>query len=264
MSVPGWAREPLVHFLILGAAIYALLMSLNPGVDPSSRMIRVDEEQAAQLALGFERVMGRAPTDAELDARIDQWVREEVLFREGLRLGLDQGDAVVRQRIISKMDMSASAAAEAAEPSEELLRDYFEANIDQYAGDVRLTFDQLYFREEAQARAALIQGNGESRADPISLPARLDDAARGELEARFGAVFTSAISALDESESWQGPIRSGFGWHIVRIEQKREQSAQFEMYRERVENDWRSAEISRRKDEAYRVLSDAYTIEIDR
>ncbi|HCO45837.1 MAG TPA: peptidyl-prolyl cis-trans isomerase, partial [Erythrobacter sp.] len=93
-----WLRDPLAHFLIAGAVIWAGLALVGEPVDPASRTIELSRERQAGIAFGFERMMGRAPTDAEMDSAIKRWVREEVLYREALRLGLDEGDAVVRRR----------------------------------------------------------------------------------------------------------------------------------------------------------------------
>ena len=264
MTLPSWTREPLVHFLVFGAILYAVLSAAGDPVDPASRSIKVDETTQAQLALGFERVMGRAPTDAELDERIERYVREEVLYREALRLGLDQGDAVVRQRMVAKMDMSAGAAAEAAEPDEALLRSYFEENQDRYGADLALTFRQIYFADEEDARTAAQQASADMRGETISLPGEMEAALIGDVQARFGVAFGQAVAALDPSEDWQGPVQSGFGWHLVWLQAKVERPPSFELVRDRVENDWRNDEIEARKARAFEILRSAYQIEIDR
>ncbi len=262
MNLPAWTREPLVHFLGLGAIVYVVLAWGGEPVDPSSRVISVDAQQQAQLAISFEGVIGRAPTDAELDARIEQYVREEVLYREAIRLGLDQDDAVVRQRMVAKMDLTASAAAEAAEPNDDTLRAFFEENREDYSGQATLSFDQLYFSSESAATAAIEAGATEGEA--ISLPATIEDEAIGEVRALFGEAFAASALALDPSDEWQGPIGSGFGWHLVRMRIRDVAPGEFEQVRDRVENDWRSAEIEARKQRAFEVLREPYRIEIER
>ena len=128
MRFPSWTREPLVHFLVAGVAIFALLAWRGADVDPASRSIAIDREQQARIALVFERTMNRAPTDAELDAQIERYIRDEVLYREALRLGLDRGDAVVRRRMAQKMDIIASSQAEAEQPSDEALQKHYDSN----------------------------------------------------------------------------------------------------------------------------------------
>ena len=262
MTLPNWTREPLVHFLVAGAALYVALTWGGTPVDPTSRVIDVGPEEQAQIALTFERTMGRAPTDAELDAAIDRYVRDEVLYREALRLGLDQGDAVVRQRMVSKMDMSAGLAAEAADPDEATLRAYFDDNSARYSGGSVVTFEQAFFESELAARSAL--SSGEAHGEAISLPGSLTDAPEREVRSRFGEQFTRQLAALQPGEGWQGPVQSGFGWHLVKLESRKALPGEFEAVRERVENDWRTAEMAERKTRAFEILRSAYRVEIDR
>ena len=262
MRLPQWTREPLVHFLVAGAALYVALTWGGSPVDPSSRVISVGPEEQAQIALTFERTMGRAPTDAELDAAITRYVRDEVLYREALRLGLDQGDAVVRQRMVSKMDMSASLATELAEPDELVLLAYFEDNAARYTGEAVLTFEQVFFESELAARSAL--ASSATRGDAISLPRQVRETSGRQVQNRFGEQFTRALTALQPGDDWQGPVQSGFGWHLVKLTSRKAEPADFETVRERVENDWRTAEMSARKARAFAILRDAYRVEIDR
>lgn len=265
MKLPAWTREPIVHFLGLGALVYVALTWGGQPVDPSSRVIEVGSEEQVELSLSFERVMGRAPTDAELDARIDEFVRDEVLYREALRLGLDQGDAVVRQRMVAKMDMSATGAVEAAQPDDAALRAFYAENADRYSDEVLVTFDQAYFSNEGAAQAALDgAGGADLSGEQISLPGSVEGTNLREVQTRFGEVFARALAGLEPQAAWQGPVPSGFGWHIVRLRERSTEASDFEAVRGRVENDWRSAEIADRKVRSFEVLRSAYRIEIDR
>ena len=259
MTLKDWGREPLLHFFGLGALLYIGLTWGGTPDDPSSRVITVDAPRKAQLALVFEQVMGRAPTDAELDARIERYVRDEVLYREALRLGIDQDDAVVRQRMVAKMDMTASAAAEIAEPTEAQLRAYFDANRARYAGGETVSFAQAWFETEAKAKVAL---DGDVRGDSISLPGVVGGKPMRDVEIQFGQQFAGALAALEPGEDWQGPIPSGFGWHLVRLRTRNRGAADFETIRQQVENDWRSAEIAAREERAYAILRSAYRVDI--
>lgn len=262
MTLKDWVHEPLVHFLGLGALLYVALTWGGTPPDPASRVIAVDKAQQAQLALAFERVMGRAPTDAELDERIARHVREEVLYREALRLGLDQDDAVVRQRMVAKMDMTAGGAAELAEPAEAALRAFYKANRARYAGTQLVSFEQRLFPNEAAARAALSGAGGAG--EPSSLPASISETAMREIAVRFGQQFAEGLETLPADGSWKGPIPSGFGWHIVRVTGRTEQAPAFEALRPRLANDWRADQIARRKQRAYDILRSAYRIDIAR
>lgn len=260
MTLAGWTREPLVHFLGLGALLYVVLTWGGTPPEPASRVIKVDAAQKAQLALGFERIMGRAPTDAELDERIARYVREEVLYREALRLGLDQDDAVVRQRMVAKMDLTAGGAAELAEPDEAALRAFYKANQARYAGAQMVSFEQRLFSSEAAARAAHSGAGGAG--EPSSLPPSISETPMREITARFGQQFAQGLEALPADGSWKGPIPSGFGWHIVRVTEREEVAPDFEALRPRLANDWRADQIARRKQRAYDILRSAYRVDI--
>ncbi len=267
---PAWTKEPLIHFLILGAVLYALFAWRGEPVDPASRSIEVTREDQAQLSLGFERIMGRAPTDAELDRQVDKYIREEVLYREALRLGLDGNDAVVRRRMAKKMDMLAAAQAETAQPTDEALKEWFEAHPERFGDKSRYTLDHVFKSEIDGAKAALRALNdGSSRddfrklGDPISLPQSLSEMPRKEVLDRFGERFLAEIDALEPGDEWQGPIASGFGWHAVRLTARDAgEVPAYETVRQRVENDWRNATIEERKERGFEILRDAYTVEI--
>ncbi|MEO1221817.1 MAG: peptidylprolyl isomerase [Pseudomonadota bacterium] len=266
MNLPNWTREPLVHFALLGAVLYIALTWGGTPPDPSSRVISVGAAEKEKIAESWSLTMGRSPTDAELDQAIDAFVREEVLYREALRLGFDESDAIVRRRLVSKMDLSASLAAETAEPSEATLRAFFEANPDLYSDDASanaiLSFEQALYSNENSALGDLEGGFAES--EPTSLPRSVSSTNLRDVEARFGKQFAEGLARLDPEEDWQGPIRSGFGWHLVRLTAREVPEPDFDALRVSIANDWRNAEIKARKERAYETLASAYRIDIDR
>ncbi|MEL6874105.1 MAG: peptidylprolyl isomerase [Pseudomonadota bacterium] len=266
MNLPNWTREPLVHFVALGAVLYVALTWGGSPPDPASRVISVGASETEKIAESWTLTMGRAPTDAELDQAVDAFVREEVLYREALRLGLDESDAIVRRRLVSKMDLSASLAAETAEPTEEMLRAFLKENSGLYANHgaarAKLSFDQTYFASESAAKAALTSGSDAGEA--TSLPANIEAIPLREVESRFGRQFAQGLGALEPGADWQGPLQSGFGWHLVRLRERVVQPPDFETLRGVLANDWRSAQIKARKERAYEVLRSAYRIDIDR
>lgn len=260
-------REPLVHFLLGGALIFALFAWRGEEADPASRTIEVNREVQAQIALTFERTMQRPPTDAELDVLIERWVREEVLYREALRLGLDAGDPVVRRRLAKKMDFLAASSAEAVEPSEAELAQWYEANAARYAGNARLTFDQVYFAERPDVEAIVPQlsDGWQGAGDPASLPKSLDRRGLPDVAALFGQGFANRLAGLAPSATWEGPIQSGVGWHFVRLREVQTGSVPALVdVRDDVLADWRLETKAAREDEAYRLLREAYDVTIDR
>lgn len=266
MNLPNWTREPLVHFTVLGAALYVALTWGGSPPDPSSRVIKVGAAEEEKIAESWTLTMGRAPTDAELDLAVDAFVREEVLYREALRLGFDESDAIVRRRLVSKMDLSASLAAETAEPSEATLRAFLADNPDLYANEAsanaNVSFDQAVFSSEARARSAI--SSASVKGDATSLPGTVSGTSMRDIEAQFGQQFADALRDLKPGEEWQGPVPSGFGWHVVRLTARDVPEPDFETLRISIANDWRTAEIKARKERAYETLRSAYRIDIDR
>lgn len=269
MKLPGWTREPLVHFLLAGVLVFAFFSMRGEEADPTSRVIDVDRNTQAAIALGFEQMMGRAPTDAELDSQIERYVREEVLYREALRLGFDRDDAVVRRRLAQKMDMVASARAETAQPSDKTLQGWYAAHPERFADEARYTLDQLWFSTVGKAKSGMARlGSGadwHQLGERIDLPASLENEPRRELLARFGERFVEELDRLEPGDEWQGPVASGLGWHLVRLTAREPgRVPPFADIRQQVEDDWRAETIAERKEEAYRILRDAYRIEIAR
>lgn len=263
MTLPGWTREPLVHFLFAGAVIWLVLAAQGEPVDPASRTIAVTADDRARLALQWERTMQRPPTDAELDGLTEQFIREEVLYREAIRLGLDQDDAVLRKRLAGKMDYLAASMAETAGVSDETLQAWLKTHPERFAPDVTYSFDQRWFADRETAVRAVRQAKPAGEA--ISLPPSMDKAPRGEVEKQFGQDFALALDKLRRTDSWQGPIASGYGWHVVRLRARDAGSVpQLAAIRDQVEADWRTETASARKEEAYQILRGSYRISVDR
>lgn len=268
MTLREWAREPLVHFIAGGLAIFALFAWLGEPADPASRTIRLTQADQAQLALGFERAMGRPPAQAELDALIERWIRDEVLYREALRLGLDEDDPVIRRRLAQKMDVIAASAADAEQPSDAELQRWLEAHPARFVPDAALSFDQLYFpsREAAQAAIGDVGGSGwRDLGRPIALPQSFEATARNAVADQLGEDFTRALDGMAADGRWRGPVASPLGWHLVRLrERKLGALPQLAAIRTRVENDWRAETERMRQEAGFRVLRDAYTVKVDR
>jgi peptidyl-prolyl cis-trans isomerase C len=265
----GWLGEPLVHFLFGGALVFAFFAWRGEAVDPESRSIIVTVDTAGQLAARFEQTMQRAPTPAEMDGMIRDYIREEVYYREAIRLGLDADDSVIRRRLRSKMEYLARAQAEAAVPRDAELQAWLDMNPPRYAADGQYSFDQIFLgigpEEEEPTIVKLRFGNDwQALGKPITLPKRIERAGLVEVERQFGSQFAGALVKLKKDE-WSQAIQSGFGYHLVRV---REVSAATQPkladVRQRVENDWRAATAKAREAKAYQLLLDGYDIKIEK
>ena len=275
-ALGGMLREPLVHFLIAGFMLFLFFAWRGSEVDPASRTIAVSEAQVTKLVAGWQQTWQRPPTPQELDGLIRDHIREEILYREGLRLGLDQDDTVVRRRIRSKMEFLVDARTEAQPPGNAELQAWLDRNPAKYAAETRYSLDQIYIGGNdatAAARRARQMAEDLRRGaewtqlgDAISLPRSVENETRDRLAAGFGSNFVDGLDGLKlPLGQWSPPLASGFGLHLVRL-RKLESSGKpmLAEVREQVANDWRAETKTRRGDQAYQALLDQYTIRIDR
>lgn len=260
-------REPLVHFLVAGALVFAALSGRPP--DMGERRIVVDELVVAGLVNHFVQAFRRPPTASELDELIRDHVRSEVYYREALRLGLDRDDDVVRKRLRNKMLAIAGAEAEASQPSDAQLQALLDKDPAHYALPARLTLTQRYLGADspalrARAAEALKRGAPDSLpAEPFPLPARLVNTARPEVAEQFGDDFAAALDTAPVGQ-WR-LLPSGFGLHLVKLEQRIPAPLpRLADVRQRLENDWRSEAVRRAEDAQLTALLKSYDVVIDR
>lgn len=259
-------REPLVHFLIAGAALFAL-NSLYGDDRTDGRSISIDEEQVGRLAAQWQQQWRRAPNPAELDALIRDHIKEEIYYREAMRLGLDADDPVIRRRLRSKMEFLATAEIENTPPTDTELARYMAANKARYADDPTYSFEQKYFgdNETAARTAVAMLANGKAATtDPISLPATMEKADATEIAKQFGDGFAKSLPALAVGK-WAGPVQSGYGWHAVYVRYiDASKVPPLSEIRQRITNDWRAETRTKREAAAYQALLDGYDIDIEK
>jgi peptidyl-prolyl cis-trans isomerase C len=260
-------REPLVHFLLAGLAVFLFFQFRVEAVDPGSRRIVVDVATAEQLAARFEQTMQRTPSGKEMEGIIRDHIREEIYYREALRLGLDDEDEVIRRRLRSKMEYLARAEAEAAVPNEETLQSWLNRNAARYATDALYSFDQIYLgdRSAGQVLGAMQKGiDWHDLGQAISLPKSMEKATTADISRTFGDGFAAALVGQKQN-SWVGPIASGFGQHLVLIRALSvPKPPKLADIRQRVENDWRAQTAATREAKAYQALLDGYDIQIQK
>lgn len=263
--MPRWlrtlVREPLVHFLLVGVAVFAVDAARGePDPAPEERDAPTGERrleralsldgERARLAEEWRNARGHEPSEAELDAQLERWIDEEILYREGLALDLDQDDRLVRARVISKMGAVLQAQLLVPEPEEAELRAWFEEHVDRYAVADRIDFSHVFVDgadAAAQRRATGLLAQLEAGASPARLGDRfaggrryrgraLDDLARS-----FGDDFAAGL-AEQPAGTW-ALRRSRHGLHLVRVD-RREAGAtpDFEAARLAVRSDWEEAQ----------------------
>ncbi len=262
--VRGLWREPLLHFLLAGAVIFALFGgAVN---DPSDRSITVSEAQLRGLTEQWEQTWGRQPTPSEVDGLIRDYVKDEVYYREALRLGLDQDDIILRRRMRSKMEFLVAAESEAETPSDAALQAWLNERQTKYATNPILSFDQIFVGEDRNVASIITRlnqgGDPAQYSSPLSVPRHLEDIPAQEIDRQFGEGFAKLLGAQPVGQ-WRGPVASGFGQHIVRLRKITPGAIPpLANIRQMVENDWRAANRSRREAKAYQALLDGYDIRI--
>lgn len=226
LRASGLLREPLVHFVAIGAAIFALHAALAP--PPRDGRIVVSRDFVEGLRQEYAARTNRPPTPEEERALIDRFVEEEVLVREAIAMGLDRGDPIVRRRLAQKMIFLAEDGAAAREPSDDELRAYLGAHADRYGDPPRLSFRHVFLSRDrrgqaaaSDARAALgdLSQRGKdpgSMGDPFLQGASFVRRTPAEIEAIFGRAFTQALLASPKG-AWSGPVASSYGEHVVEV-----------------------------------------------
>jgi hypothetical protein len=228
-------REPLVHFLLLGAGLFVVAGLMSKGSDAEPGKIVVTTGQIEHLAAGYERAHQRPPSPDELDALIRDWIRQEAYYREALALGLDRDDAIIRQRLRQKMEFISNDVAAAAEPTDDDLQRYLDAHADAFRLERRFTFEQVYLnperRRDAVARDATVllaelRKSGDTAdvtglGDAFLLEHEFDALPGSEVAKLFGEKFAVALGTLDTG-LWQGPVESGYGVHLVLVRERTE------------------------------------------
>ena len=257
-------REPLVHFLALGALIFALF---GNSTSADERRIVIDAARVERLAGQYAQNFRRAPSASELDALIRDDVMEEVYYREALRLGLDRDDEVVRRRMRSKMEAFEDTAEDIAAPDDATLQRWLAEHPDRFTGEATYAFDQRYLgADSAGASDALAQlrAGRDFAGAAIPLPAHYEAIGAGEAAELFGDGFPASLDKLPLGQ-WSGPVASGLGQHLVRVRARNPAAPpQLAAIRQRLENDWRAAMARERSERAYRALLGRYDVVIEK
>lgn len=238
------AREPLTHFLVIGALLFGALQLLRSAERPT---VRLDEQELNQLVTYWQLQSGRAPTKPELQAILKDRIDEELLAAEARRLGLDKDDLIIRRRLAQKMAFASEDVGAIAEPDEATLRAFYERTRAQYATPAHIALRQLFFtgdRGAEAARTAAAQALGRARrgeavaGDPFLLPLTYADASLDDLVRDYGPAYAKAVQVAPIGV-WIGPVASAYGMHLVRVESRRGADvAPFDQVRGEVRDAW--------------------------
>ena len=269
-------REPLVHFVAIGALLFGLWSVVGRAMAPGPETIVVARAEVEALTADYERTWRRPPTPEERERLIRDWVLEEASVREATARGLDREDGMIRRRLQQKLEFLAEADAE-AEPTDAQLAAFFESRRDLFPGEDRFSFRHVYFNREtraahteADARAALetLRRRGPSRSiealgDPFLLDRAFEHVTTGEVAMRFGDAFAKAVATLPAG-SWEGPIVSSYGLHLVLVTAHDPGRAPtFEEAKDDVRRAWREDARARARERLHDDLMKRYRVKIE-
>ena len=281
-GIRRWAREPLLHFLLIGAALFVIYHWLNPSAATSdtSRRIELTNDDIRQLEISWTAQWQRPPTPEEMRNLVEDKVRQEVLYREGLALGLDRGDTIVKRRLAQKMEFLAEDVSALRDPSVDELKEWYAKNRSHFSLPSRITFRHLYFSPDkrgAQARDAAagalekLAGKAPDTidlatlADPFMFQDHYGDRTPDQVANVFGTKFAQELFKLRPG-AWNGPVESGLGWHLVWVDSiTAGRTPEFEEVDvSQIKSQWLSAQRAETKRELFEAMRARYEIVLPR
>ena len=267
-------RDPLIHFLVLGAGLFVLFSAVGGSGSEREEVISITPGQVNHLSEIWSKTWQRPPTDAELEGLIEEHIREEVYYREALAMRLDRDDTIVRRRMRQKFEFLMNDLANAVEPTEEELKDYLREHPDQFRTATRVSFSHVYLNRDRRGEAALEDAqdllkrleqesensNTASLGDPLLLDRDYNLIRTSEVAKLFGGDFAERVAELPQGR-WVGPVESGYGLHLVLVRERKEsQLPNFENVRDAVMREFVFARAKKSNEALYQRLRSKYTI----
>lgn len=272
-----WLKDPLFHFLLIGAGVFLLYgLTADDAAEQPNRIVFSEADTDRVINL-WERKWQRLPTPQELKGLIEAQIREEVLYREALAMGLDEGDSVVRRRMAQKMEFISNDLASLAEPDDSQLQEYLDKHADKFALPGRISFSQIYLnadkrgdqvRQDAdKLLAELAQSSADfdvsMAGDPFMGGYSHENLADFGVSRLFGKIFSERLFQLPVGK-WTGPVESGYGLHLVRIDSRTDSTTPtLQQVRDKVRDEWLAEQRRKTNDALYTELLKRYEIVIE-
>ena len=273
MHIRKLLGEPMLHFLLIGIALFGAYRWMSPG-DSGGRRIVITQGVVDDLVTQHVAARGREPSTTELNHLIESYVRDEILYREGVKLGLERDDIVVKRRVRQKIELIAEEDASTRAPTDADLSAYLAANPARFVQPAILTFEQVFLGQPASGPAvvhavAATREGLRSGADPAKLgrptllPYRMTLTPADLVARDFGASFAAALERVPLGE-WVGPIASSFGTHYVRVSDRTPaMTPQLTAVRDQVVREWENERRQRARNDAYTKMRGEYQVSIE-
>ena len=266
-------REPLVHFVLIGAVVFGIYALIDDSTDAAREEIVVTAGRMQQLAQVFAKTWQRPPTPEELRALVDAYVKEEVYYREALKLGLDRDDTLIRRRMQQKMEFLTEPGDERLAADDAALQAYLDAHKADFRVEPRFAFEQVFLNPTKDSASAADRAERTLEVlkaaapamppdvgDPTLLPGEMPLTPLGGIARNFGPSFAANLTDLAE-HAWAGPIKSAYGLHLVRVTERIDgYNPKLAEVREAVEQKWRAEKRDEFQAEAYDQLLARYDV----
>ena len=272
MRIRSLLAEPMLHFLLIGVALFATYQWRAP-VDSGGRTIVITQGVVDDLVTQQVAARGREPSAAELNHLIESYVHDEILYREGVMLGLDRDDLVVKRRVRQKIELIAEEDASTRSPTDADLSAYLAANPARFVQPAAVTFEQVFLGPSttgpAVVHAVVVTGevlrsgtDPQALGEPTLLPSRMTQTPADLVARDFGDAFAAALVKAPLGE-WVGPIGSSVGTHYVRVSERTPAvNPSLGAVRDQVVREWENARRLRARTDAYAKLRGEYDVSV--
>ena len=272
-------REPLIHFLVIGAALFVLYAYWGqPDVEEQGRSITITAGEIKWLTDNWEKRWTRPPTAEEREGIINQYLKEMILYREAVAMGLDQNDIIIRRRMAQKLEFLTQDLISPQPPTEDELRTYFEEHMDRYQPPDLITITHVFFDPDKRGDRTLKDAetiktklialkqppqDASAYGDPFMLQSYYPERSEAELAKLFGRGFAEPVFKL-EPQKWHGPVLSGYGTHLVYVHDRQEMAPPaFAEVQEQVRQDWENDKRKQLNDQYIASLMGRYDVTIE-
>ncbi|TDJ26063.1 MAG: hypothetical protein E2O60_01275 [Gammaproteobacteria bacterium] len=269
-------REPLLHFLLIGAVLFFVFGQVGDPVEVDNRIV-VSQADLDILANDWLRRTGRPPSPQQVEQQLRQYIREQVLSREAVNLGLDRDDVIIRRRLAQKMQFLFDDLGQVPDPTEAELIAFMSQHVERFTLPGTLSFRHIFLdpdsrgeaiQEQAQQMLSRLQESSAAvdtseLGDQTLLPDQLGNETRQQVSNLFGDQFAERVYALPVNR-WSGPVISGYGLHLVYVHARTAPRVQpLAEVRESVIRQWRTAKQQELNDLFYQGIQQRYEIILD-
>ena len=261
-------QEPLLHFVVVGSLLFFYLSSTDTTTKPQ---IVISEGKIKQLTAQFTKTRQRTPSAEELQALIDNQIREDLAFQHGAQMGLVENDSIIKRRVQQKLEFMLNDSVASIEPGREELQEYLDTHNEKFTVAPVYSFKHIYINPEkhenikafiAELQAQDLDEVYRDRGDTIMLESEYTDMDSSQIARLFGLKFTKNLDGITLNK-WHGPVKSGYGLHLVIIDKKvPEHAATLDEMEHEIKRDFRVDAQKKARETFYTELQKEYRVTV--